>query len=67
MKTNKAYSKRIRVTKKGKLVIRKAGQDHYNAFESGGTKMRKKRSGSLQVTTAVRRRFLPGAQNPNTK
>ncbi len=65
MKTNKSYSKRIRVTKKGKLVVRKAGQDHYNALESGGTKMKKKRVQSLQVTTAIRRRFLPGAANPN--
>jgi len=61
MKTNKSYSKRIRVTKNGKLVVRKSGQDHFNAKERGRTKQVKKRAGSLQVTTAIRRRFLPGA------
>ena len=58
MKTNKAFSKRIRVTKKGKLVVRKAGQDHYNATESGSTRMKKKRAQSLTVSNRVRRSYL---------
>ena len=58
MKTNKSYTKRIRVTKKGKLVVRKAGQDHYNAQESGSTRMGKKRAQSLTVPNRIRRRFL---------
>jgi ribosomal protein L35 len=58
MKTNKSYTKRIRVTKKGKLVVRKKGQDHYNAQESGSTRMAKKRAQSLTVSNRVRRRFL---------
>ncbi len=64
MKTNKSYSKRIRVTRTGKLVVRKPGQDHFNAKERGRTKGEKKRAGSLVVTTAIRRRFLPGAPAP---
>lgn len=45
LKTHKAISKRIRRTKKGKgkLKLRSAGQDHFNARESGNT-MRKKRN-----------------------
>jgi len=35
MKTNKSYSKRIRITKNGKMLARKTGQSHYNAKESG--------------------------------
>jgi len=31
MKTNKSYAKRIRITKTGKLLVRQAGQDHFNA------------------------------------
>jgi ribosomal protein L35 len=58
MKTNKSYTKRIRVTKKGKLVVRKPGQNHYNATESGSTRMAKKRAQSLTVPTRIRRRFL---------
>jgi ribosomal protein L35 len=60
MKTNKAYSKRIRVTRKGKLVSRRPGQDHYNALESGREKQQKGGMQRLNVTTAVMRRFLPG-------
>lgn len=58
MKTNKSYTKRIRVTKKGKLVARKPGQDHFNAKEGGRTKGEKKRSQLLTVSKDIRRRFL---------
>jgi ribosomal protein L35 len=58
MKTNKSYTKRIRVTKKGKLVVRKAGQDHFNAKQSGSQRMAKKRDVALQVPNRIRRRFL---------
>lgn len=67
MKTNKSYSKRIKVTRNGKLVVRKPGQDHFNAKERGRTKGEKGRAQSLQVTTAIRRRFLPGASRPETQ
>ncbi len=65
MKTNKSFSKRIRVTRKGKLVVRKSGQDHFNAKERGNTKGNKKRAQALQLGTGLRRRFLPGAPNKN--
>jgi ribosomal protein L35 len=58
MKSNKAYLKRIRVTKNGKLVARKPGQDHYNATESGSVRMGKKRAQSLTVPNRIRRSFL---------
>jgi ribosomal protein L35 len=60
MKSNKAFSKRIRVTRNGKLMARKPGQDHYNGMESGREKGNKSGMQSLLVTNAVRRRFLPG-------
>jgi ribosomal protein L35 len=60
MKTNKSYSKRIRVTRNGKLVARRPGQDHYNALESGREKHQKGGMQRLNVTTAIMRRFLPG-------
>lgn len=58
MKTNKSFTKRIRVTKKGKLVVRKKGQDHYNAQESGSTRRTKNQDQSLTVTNRVRRSYL---------
>lgn len=41
-KTNKALAKRIKVTKSGKLLRRKSGQDHFNAKNSGGQGRRKR-------------------------
>jgi ribosomal protein L35 len=60
MKTNKSYTKRIRVTKNGKLVARKAGQNHFNAKERSRTKSVKGRAVSLALSTRIRRRFLGG-------
>lgn len=58
MKTNKSYTKRIRVTKTGKLVSRKPGQDHFNAKESGSQQSAKGRMQSLTVPNRIRRQFL---------
>ncbi|MBU6447529.1 50S ribosomal protein L35 [Patescibacteria group bacterium] len=43
MKTHKGASKRFRKTGSGKVVYRKAGQDHFNARESGKTTKNKRR------------------------
>lgn len=61
MKTNKSYTKRLRVTRKGKIVARKAGQNHFNAKESRKTHTAKHRATSLTMTAADRSRFLPGS------
>jgi len=58
MKTNKSYSKRIKVTRTGKLIARKPGQDHYNGAASGGERRGNRGTQELTVTTRVRRRFL---------
>ena len=60
MKTNKSYSKRIRVTRKGKLLVRAKGQNHFNAKQGGGSRRAKRRAVSLTLTAGVRRRFLAG-------
>ena len=67
MKTNKSFTKRIRVTRTGKLVARKSGQDHFNAKERGRTKGVKKRAISLALNTRVKRRFLGGHGGTKTK
>jgi len=43
LKTRKAIAKRIKITKKGKVLKKKAGQDHFNARESGKVKRNKRR------------------------
>lgn len=43
MKTPKSLSKRFKVTKNGKVLIRKGGQGHFNARESGNVTRTKRR------------------------
>lgn len=42
MKTHKALSKRVRITRTGKVMKRKAGQGHFNSRESGNTTRNKR-------------------------
>jgi len=57
-KTNKSYTKRLKVTRNGKLVARKAGQNHFNAKESGQEKMRGNRTTLFEMSNKNRSRFL---------
>ena len=59
MKTNKAYLKRLKLTRRGKLIARVPGQNHFNAKESGSGRMRRKRRVLFKMTAANRSRFLP--------
>lgn len=52
MKPRKTIAKRIKVTASGKLVKRKAGQDHFNSRESGNTTRNKRRDVSLSPAFA---------------
>lgn len=61
MKTNKSYTKRIKVTKNGKLVARKAGQNHFNARQTGRQRQNRSRTQSLKISTRARNRFLANA------
>ncbi len=47
MKTHKGASKRFKKTGSGKIVYRKAGQDHFNSRESGKTTKNKRRDMTL--------------------
>lgn len=61
MKTNKSFTKRIRVTKNGKILARKAGQNHFNAKESGRGQMGKKRSDNFIIKNKAKSRYLLNA------
>jgi len=61
MKTNKSYTKRIRVTRNGKMMVRVKGQNHFNAKASGSTRSAKRRSIAINLSAKVRARFLPGS------
>lgn len=51
LKTHKALAKRVKITRTGKVIKRKAGQDHFNSRESGNT-TRNKRT-DLQMSATV--------------
>ncbi len=59
MKTNKSFSKRLRVSKNGKIIARVPGQNHFNAKESGKGHMRRQRAVGLEMSQENRSRFLP--------
>jgi len=61
MKTNKSFSKRIKVTKTGKLKARKPGMNHFNAKQSRNKQLGIKRGQSITITNKSRSRFLPGS------
>jgi ribosomal protein L35 len=62
MKIYKALVKRVKITASGKIIKRKAGQDHFNSRESGNT-TRLKRT-DMQVAKTLQktiRTLLPFA------
>ena len=62
MKTNKSFSKRLKITRKGKIVARKPGQNHFNAKEGRSNQLNKKRSSSFVMTEKSQSRFLGGTR-----
>ena len=52
--------KRLRVTKKGKIVARVPGHNHFNAKESGSGRARRRRQVSFHahLTASDKSRFL---------
>ena len=61
MKTNKSFSKRIKVTKNGKLITRRPGQDHFNAKETRRAQLTKHRSAPFFMSNKNRSLFLPNS------
>ena len=59
MKTNKSFSRRIKVTKNGTMLSRPVGQNHFNAKSGGEKRLQKKGLTQVTLTTRVKRRFLP--------
>jgi len=58
MKTNKSYTKRLKITKKGKVLARVPGQNHFNAKESRVKQLARKRVVSFVMNRKTKSRFL---------
>ncbi len=61
MKTNKSFSKRLKVTRTGKIIARKPGKNHFNAKESRSKQMSNNRTevlSSRTMTPKVMQRYI---------
>jgi len=55
LKTHKALSKRVRISKTGKVIKRHGGQNHFNGRDSGKTTRNKRRD---QVVSSAHKKAL---------
>lgn len=59
MKTNKSYSKRLKITKKGKLLSRKPGFNHFNAKQSRNTQLAGRKGSNFVIKNKPKSHLLP--------
>jgi large subunit ribosomal protein L35 len=52
MKTHKSIAKRFKISKTGKLMKKRGGQDHFNAREKGSVRRGKRRMQSMNSRVA---------------
>ncbi|MBP9760347.1 MAG: hypothetical protein KBD24_03185 [Candidatus Pacebacteria bacterium] len=58
---NKSYTKRIRVTPTGKLLVRTPGGNHFNGRESRNEQLKRKRGGqTFKLNAKKTGRYLKG-------
>ena len=55
MKTNKSFTKRLKVTRRGKVIARKPGQNHFNAKESRNTQLKGNRTNELSTSMMTKK------------
>ena len=61
MKTNKSFTKRLKVTRRGKIIARKPGKNHFNAKEGRSKQMTANRTETLSsrtMTPKVLQRYI---------
>ena len=59
IKTTKSYTKRFKITRNGKILARKPGQNHFNAKERTGTSLSKRRMSVItHMKNKAKSRFL---------
>lgn len=59
MKTNKSYSKRLKITKNGKLISRKPGFNHFNAKQSRTTQLAGRKGNNFKIKNKPKSHLLP--------
>jgi len=61
IKTNKSLSKRLKVTKNGKILSRAPGFNHFNAKQSRTKQLNGRKSREMSFSNKVTRTYLPNA------
>jgi ribosomal protein L35 len=59
MKTNKSYSKRLKVTKNGKIISRAPGFNHFNAKQSRTTQLAGRKGNTFVIKNKPKSHLLP--------
>jgi ribosomal protein L35 len=59
MKTNKSYAKRLKITRKGKVIARKPGFNHFNAKQSRTTQLAGRKGQDFKIKNKDKSHLLP--------
>jgi len=57
-KTNKSFSKRLKVTRNGKIKARKTGQNHFNIKERRRAQLAKKKMVPFNISNKDRAHYI---------
>lgn len=58
IKTNKSLTKRLKITKNGKILSRAPGFNHFNSRQSRTTQLAGKKMNDLKISNKNRRTYL---------
>lgn len=61
-KTNKSFSKRIKITRNGKMLVRKPGKNHFNARSSRESLLKRNGVEAMHIDHRTVGQYLPHAQ-----
>lgn len=59
MKTNKSFTKRLKLTKNGKIISRKKGTNHFNAKESRASQLSGRRNKTFTIKNKPKSHLMP--------
>ncbi|MFA6397831.1 MAG: 50S ribosomal protein L35 [Candidatus Paceibacterota bacterium] len=59
MKTKKSLTKRLKITKNGKILARKPGFNHFNAKQSRTSQLAGRKTSNFKISNKDKAKFLP--------
>lgn len=63
MKTKKIFTKRLKMSKNGKITARIPGQNHFNAKESSSKRMARRRTTLFNISKRVKNKYIGNLGN----